>query len=112
MATINTHTLYDWQRRDADFTLVDTLPRSAFEKGHLPGAINIVSDDIYDQAPLRLPDKQTPIVVYCASETCKRAGRAADRLVNLGYTQVYHYMGGKKAWQEEGLPLERPEHSD
>lgn len=106
MIRIDTATLRDWQKRHPDITLVDTLPAAAFAKGHLPGAINIVSDDILDEAPRRLPDRQATIVVYCASESCKRAGRAAERLARLGYTEVYHYVGGKKAWLAEGLSLE------
>ncbi|MAR74672.1 MULTISPECIES: rhodanese-like domain-containing protein [unclassified Halomonas] len=70
MPTIDTATLRDWQRRYRNVALVDTLPAAAFAKGHLPGAINIVSDDILDEAPRRLPDKQATIVVYCASEDC------------------------------------------
>ena len=106
MRTIDTATLRDWQTSGQAFTLVDTLPADTFAKGHLPDAINIVSDDILDEAPHRLPDKQAILVVYCASESCKRAGRAAERLVSLGYTEVYHYIGGKRAWQNEGLSLE------
>ncbi len=34
------------------------------------------------------------------------AGRAAERLARLGYTEVYHYGAGKRAWQAEGLSLE------
>ncbi|RTR00173.1 rhodanese-like domain-containing protein [Halomonas nitroreducens] len=106
MTTIDTHTLRDWQSRGRDFILVDTLPADSFAKGHLPGAINIVSDDILNEAPRWLPDKQATIVVYCASEDCKRAGRAAERLARLGYTEVYHYRGGKRAWLADGLPLQ------
>ena len=106
MPTIDTATLRDWQARGLTFLLVDNLPADSFAKGPLPGAINIVSDDILDEAPRRLPDKQATIVVYCASEDCKRAGKAAERLARLGYTEVYHYVGGKRAWLAEGLPLE------
>lgn len=106
MPTIDTKTLHDWQARGQDFILVDTLPVDTFARGHLPGAINIVSDDILDEAPRRLPDRQATIVVYCASEDCKRAGRAAERLASLGYTEVYHYVGGKRAWVAEGLSLD------
>lgn len=106
MTTIDTDTLRDWLSNSRDLALVDTLPADAFARGHLPGAINIVSDDILDEATRRLPDRQAPIVVYCASEDCKRAGRAAERLARLGYTEVYHYVGGKRAWQAEGLSLE------
>lgn len=106
MTTIDTATLRDWQRQHRDFTLVDTLPAESFAKGHLPGATNIVSDDIRDEAPRRLPDKQATLVVYCASENCKRAGLSAERLAGLGYTEVYHYVGGKRAWLAEDLSLE------
>ncbi|HUF21266.1 MAG TPA: rhodanese-like domain-containing protein [Burkholderiales bacterium] len=106
MTTIDTDTLRDWQGQGRDFTLVDTLPADSFAAGHLPRAINIVSDDILDEAPTRLPDKQATIVVYCASESCKRAGLAAERLVSLGYRRIIHYVGGKKAWVAARLPLE------
>ncbi|MEX1214442.1 rhodanese-like domain-containing protein [Saccharospirillum sp.] len=106
MLTIDTKTLRDWQARGQDFILVDTLPADTFAKGHLPSAINIVSDDILDEAPRQLPDNQATLVVYCASENCKRAGRAAERLASLGYTEVYHYVGGKRAWQTAGFSLE------
>ena len=106
MPTIDTETLRDWQSNGQAFTLVDTLPADTFAKGHLPDAINIVSDDIMEEAPRQLPDRQAILVVYCASENCKRAGRAVERLVGLGYTEVYHYMGGKRAWHNEGLSLE------
>ncbi len=91
--------------RGDDFVLIDTLPETAFHKGHLPGAINIRSDDILAEAPRRIPDKDADIVVYCASETCKRAGLSAERLLSLGYTRVLHYVGGKKDWVAAGLPL-------
>ncbi|MDE3029846.1 MAG: rhodanese-like domain-containing protein [Paracoccaceae bacterium] len=103
---IDTATLRSWQEDHRNFTLVDTLPASAFAAGHLPGAVNLVSDDILAQAPIRFPDREATLVVYCASETCKRAGLAAERLERLGYRSVFHYTGGKKDWIAAGLPLE------
>ncbi len=103
---IDTATLRDWQRQEYDFTLIDTLPGNVFAEGHLPGAINLPSDDILAQAPARLPDRDARIVVYCASTTCKRAGLSAGRLEQLGYTRIFHYEEGKRGWQAEGLSLE------
>jgi len=105
MKPIDTETLRAWQSQAKHFVLVDTLPADSFAKGHLPGAINIASDDILQRAPAVLPDKNVPIVVYCASATCKRAGLSAERLEVLGYLRVSHYVGGKKAWVSAGLPL-------
>lgn len=103
---IDTETLRTWQVEGRDFVLVDTLPSATFVEGHLPGAINIVSDDILAQTPKRLTDQNAAIVVYCASATCKRADLSARRLEHLGYTRIFHYEGGKKAWVTAGLPLE------
>ncbi|WP_336367729.1 rhodanese-like domain-containing protein [Marinobacter sp. C2H3] len=105
---IDTVTLQDCQRKGRDFILIDTLPLGIFAEGHLPGAINLPSDDILEQAPKRLPDRDATLVVYCASAACKRAGPAAGRLEQLGYTRLFHYDAGKKGWLAEGLTLEGP----
>lgn len=105
MEHIDAQTLQAWQYEGRDITLVDTLPAASFAQGHLPGAINIVSDDILRQAAISLPDKHAAIVVYCASVACKRAVLSAERLEHLGYTQIYHYTGGKKDWAAAGFPL-------
>ncbi|PSP18122.1 MAG: sulfurtransferase [Cyanobacteria bacterium QS_8_64_29] len=86
--------------------LIDTLPEQAYRKHHLPGAINIPSDDINQVAPQRLPDKNAPIVVYCANGPCKRSQRAWERLKALGYTQVWEYDEGREDWVAAGLPVE------
>lgn len=102
---ISVDTLRTWQHEDKALTLVDTLPEKHFAAGHLPGAINIVSDDIVAQAPSRLPDRDARIVVYCASVTCRRAGLAAERLQKLGYTHVSHLASGKRGWLAAGETL-------
>ena len=52
-----------------DFLLVETLPLTAYHHAHLPGAINLPSDEVSELAPQLLPDKNAQIVVYCASPT-------------------------------------------
>jgi len=51
------------------FVLVETLPATAYQHAHLPGAINLPPDQIRDLAQTDLPDKNADIVVYCASPT-------------------------------------------
>jgi rhodanese-related sulfurtransferase len=55
-------------RRDK-FLLVETLPRTAYQHAHLPGAINLPPDQVKELAPTLLPDKAADIVVYCAKPT-------------------------------------------
>ncbi|MDE2343240.1 MAG: rhodanese-like domain-containing protein [Betaproteobacteria bacterium] len=89
-----------------NFVLIDTLPSTAYDDGHLPGAINIVSDEILTRASREIPDRGKMIVVYCASAACQRAGLAAERLASLGYTNVFHYVEGKRGWIDSGRELE------
>ena len=56
------------ERRD-NFLLVETLPRTAYQHAHLPGAINLPPDQVQQLAPALLPDKAADIVVYCAKPT-------------------------------------------
>ncbi|MGH9972126.1 MAG: rhodanese-like domain-containing protein [Pyrinomonadaceae bacterium] len=55
-------------RRD-DFLLIETLAKTAYEHAHLPRAINLPPDQLKELVPTLLPDKNSDIVVYCASPT-------------------------------------------
>jgi rhodanese-related sulfurtransferase len=88
-------------------TLVEALPAEYYEQGHLPGAINIPHDEVRALAPSLLPDKDAPIVVYCASGPCPNSGIATHVLLKLGYANVRDYVEGKADWVEAGLPLEQ-----
>ena len=67
--TISRDELKEKLDRQDEFTLVETLPRVAYEHAHLPGAINLPSDQVSVLAPKLLPNKNAEIVVYCASPT-------------------------------------------
>jgi rhodanese-related sulfurtransferase len=62
---------------------LDTLPQADYRKAHSPAAMCIPSDDIMDDTPRRIQDRDTEIVVYCANSPCKRSRLAADRLESL-----------------------------
>jgi rhodanese-related sulfurtransferase len=52
-----------------------------------------------------VPDKSTPLVVYCDGPECWDSYNAVLRLSALGYEKLYWYRGGLPAWREAGLPL-------
>lgn len=93
--------------RGDDITLVEALPAKYFRKEHLPGAINLPLDEIDALALRLLPEKDALIVTYCADTACPNSGIAAERLQQLGYTNVREYVEGKQDWIEAGLPTER-----
>jgi rhodanese-related sulfurtransferase len=61
----------------------------------------------YEQLKARaseLPaDKRTKIVVYCQSGV--ESAKAAQTLLDLGYTNVWNLEGGMNAWQASGRTL-------
>jgi rhodanese-related sulfurtransferase len=50
--------------------------------------------------------RELPIVVYCASEESDASPRAAGRLTDAGFSAVYDYSGGLRAWKASGLDVE------
>ena len=109
MKPIDRDTLYrKLQSADAPI-LVEALPEKYWNDWHLPGAKHLPHDQVRQLAPSILPDRNAEIVVYCASATCQNSHIAARVLDQLGYTNVAVYAGGKKDWQEAGLPVEEGE---
>jgi rhodanese-related sulfurtransferase len=93
------------ERGDA-FVLIDALAPMSFAHSHLPGAINLPPEWVDERGPRRIPDLDTEVVVYCTSSTCDSSVLVSERLIELGYRNVRHYVEGKSDWLEAGLPLE------
>lgn len=87
-------------------TLVDALPASYYDQQHLPGALNLVEQDVPEKAPALLPDKDAAIVTYCSNPACPNSKAVAARLTQLGYTNVRVYRDGIQDWVEAGLATE------
>lgn len=86
--------------------LVEALGVPYFADAHLPGALNVPLDRVDELAPLLLPDVHALVVVYCSDPTCPHSAIVARRLLELGYTDVRTFPGGKQAWAAAGHPLE------
>ncbi len=94
---------------DASFHLVEVLDQNEFDEFHLPGARNVPFNDQFDDRIASLaPDTSDTIVVYCKNADCPASAKAAQRLEELGYTEVLDYEDGKEDWKAAGLPIEAP----
>jgi rhodanese-related sulfurtransferase len=86
-----------------DFVLVDVRGRSAYEKGHAEGAVNIPHREMTRERMSAFP-ADTLFVVYCAGPHCNGADKAGLRLAGLGL-KVKKMIGGVTGWLDEGFSL-------
>ncbi len=72
--------------------LIDVRSHQEYEEGHLIGAILIPLYTLETEILKKVPNKQTTIIVYCASGI--RSKQAQEILESLGYENVYSLKGG------------------
>ena len=80
------------------YELVDVRTKKEYESGHIPGAINIVNEEIDANVKEILKDQDQIIYVYCRSGN--RSKQASQKLVDLGYTNIVE-IGGINAYSGE-----------
>ena len=101
LAEIDRESLREKIESGDQFVLVDALSPMSFALSHLPGAINLTPDWVDGRARRRVPDFETEIVVYCEGSDCDSSVIVANRLVELGYRNVRHYVD-RQARLDEG----------
>lgn len=70
----------------------------------LPGSLRIWRGELEERID-EIPRGQ-PVVIYCACHYEHSSARAALTLEEYDYDELYILVGGIKAWQDAGLPLE------
>ena len=83
--------------------LLDVREKEEFRQGYVPGAVSLPRGFLEMRVEDAVPDKNTPIVAYCAGGT--RSLLAGRILKELGYTSVTSMRGGFTAWKNQGLPV-------
>ena len=86
--------------RLGDAAFLDVREQEEYEQGMIPGAVFIPRGHLEAQIENRLPDKDRPVIVYCAGGF--RSAFAADTLQQLGYHDVASMAGGFGRWKDEG----------
>jgi rhodanese-related sulfurtransferase len=85
------------------FLLVDVREESEFAKDHLPGAIHLGKGVIERDIETRVPDVNTPMILYCGGGF--RSALAADNLQKMGYTSVISMDGGVREWRQKNYAM-------
>jgi rhodanese-related sulfurtransferase len=86
-----------------EINIVDVREAEDYEKGHVPGARNLPQDQWSDISVL---SRDQTNVLYCYSQTCHLAAKAAVRFAEQGFP-VMEMDGGFEGWKENELPIEK-----
>jgi len=91
--------------RGERFELVDVREDAEWAVDRAAGARHIGRGVLERDVETLIPDKATPIVLYCGGGF--RSALAAESLQKMGYTNVVSMDGGMRAWREAGYPVEK-----
>jgi rhodanese-related sulfurtransferase len=87
----------------------DARPRGEFETGHIKGALHLDpsdfdqwSDQMFSYAP-----EDVTIITYCEGPQCSLSLELAEKLMWLGFENVYYLKNGWGLWKEHGLPVSK-----
>ena len=96
----------DLLRANPRAALVDVREESEWEQGHIPGAHHVAKSYLEQQIEAYVPDRATPVVLYCAGGV--RSLFAGQTLRAMGYRDVVSMSGGFQQWKSLGLPWTQP----
>ena len=89
---------------DDGYEVVDVREPWEYERGHVPGARNVVLSSILgNPGAHKFRDRS---IFVC--EVGERSAVASEMAVALGVQDVVNFRGGTKAWRDAGLPMEKP----
>ena len=81
--------------------LLDVRESDEWRQGHLEGAIPLPRGFLEIKVEAAIPDKNTPIIAYCAGGV--RSLLAAKVMREMGYQNVTSMAGGYGAWKNGGF---------
>lgn len=105
VASVVTLNAQEFATKSRAGTVLDVRTAGEVAQGKIEGAIEIdfYSPDFLDQVSLISKDQE--VYLYCAVGA--RSEEAARKLIQQGYTKVYHLQGGIQGWAQQGLPVVR-----
>jgi adenylyltransferase/sulfurtransferase len=93
-------------RETRDRVLIDVREQDEWDQGHIPGAIHLSKGYIEMRIEDAVPDRSTPITLYCAAGV--RSLLAAQILSEMGYGDAASMLGGFDAWKQAGFEFVVP----
>ncbi len=84
-----------------DIVVIDARSPEAYQKEHIPSALNFPHRTITPESAKKTLRKETVYVTYCDGIGCNASTKAAFKLAGLGY-RVKELIGGIAWWKQDG----------
>lgn len=85
-----------------DLVILDIRSKEEYEVSHIPGAIFIDFDSFNDDDVAAISNS-SKVVVYCS--VGYRSERIGEKMLELGFENVYNLYGGIFQWKNEGREI-------
>lgn len=90
------------EKKDS-IVLLDIREKEEIALGYIKGTLFLLQAQIDEKVETLLPDKEAPVVVYCAGGI--RSLAAAKRMREKGYSQVFSMAKGINGWKAAGYEV-------
>lgn len=104
---IHAKELKSWIDSGKQFQLIDARPKKYDDGDVITGAKFLPYNSEEQLIKKMLPARDAVIVVYCASLQCPASKYLAEKLLAMGYKNVYKYPEGINDWMDKDYPIEK-----
>lgn len=101
---ITTEQLKSWYDQNKGMIVLDARSKPYFNGTLLPNAKWVPAESTENEIQAAVPGKESLVVVYCAGVDCPASGWLYDKLMGMGYNNVYEFHEGLEGWMKKGYP--------
>ena len=106
--TIEAEGLIRLVTQDETQIIIDSRISSDRKLGYIPDSISLPDNETSCESLARIiPQKSDPVVFYCNGPKCRRSDNAVVIAADCGYTNIYWFRGGIKAWRAHNYPIKK-----
>ena len=93
--------------RSGTAIFADARPLEAFEAGHIDGALHLdpMEFDQWSDEMVSYAAAEATIITYCEGTGCSLDRDLAEKLMWLGFENVFYLEDGWGLWREHHLPM-------
>jgi rhodanese-related sulfurtransferase len=85
--------------------MVDARIRQDRKLGYIEGSVTLTDVDTTCESLARIiPQKSSPVLLYCNGLSCVRSTRSTQKALACGYTRLYWFRGGFEEWKAKNYP--------